>query len=316
MDAFRAGRLSVRHDLHLGIGFLAATAPPPAAGANGTRAGGLRLRRVATERRPALDHRGGQRAARPAAPRARRDEGLVPPHRRGAGRHAPHDRGRPAGLRRLDEAADVRLRRRLLRPLRRGPARRARARPRRRRRQQHGRPCRARGRAAAPRAGGGLGLLAPSLAWLRGRPWAPLLRLVPPQLGLLQPTPRAWSRRRAPRRPGRPGRLDGRRRGRVPAVLPDARAAAPPSTPRPAASTSRSPTARRVLDAPARAAAARAVRLGPPRPPRPARLRRPRAAGAPGRRAPRARLRPRPPARAAAGHARRAAPVPRRGATP
>jgi pimeloyl-ACP methyl ester carboxylesterase len=35
-----------------------------------------------------------------------------------------------------------------------------------------------------------LGLLAPSLAWLRDRPLAPLLRLVSPQLGLLQPTPR------------------------------------------------------------------------------------------------------------------------------
>ena len=35
-----------------------------------------------------------------------------------------------------------------------------------------------------------LGLLAPSLAWLRDRPWAPLLRLVAPQLGLVQPTPR------------------------------------------------------------------------------------------------------------------------------
>jgi pimeloyl-ACP methyl ester carboxylesterase len=34
-------------------------------------------------------------------------------------------------------------------------------------------------------------LLAPSLAWLRERPWASLLRLVPPELGLLQPTPRA-----------------------------------------------------------------------------------------------------------------------------
>jgi pimeloyl-ACP methyl ester carboxylesterase len=37
---------------------------------------------------------------------------------------------------------------------------------------------------------GRLGLLAPSLAWLRGRPWAPLLRLVAPQLGLVQPAPR------------------------------------------------------------------------------------------------------------------------------
>jgi pimeloyl-ACP methyl ester carboxylesterase len=36
-----------------------------------------------------------------------------------------------------------------------------------------------------------LGLLAPSLAWLRDRPWAPMLRLVAPQLGLIQPAPRA-----------------------------------------------------------------------------------------------------------------------------
>ncbi|HWE08921.1 MAG TPA: alpha/beta fold hydrolase [Solirubrobacteraceae bacterium] len=35
-----------------------------------------------------------------------------------------------------------------------------------------------------------LGLLAPSLAWLRDRPWAPLLKLVAPQLGLIQPAPR------------------------------------------------------------------------------------------------------------------------------
>lgn len=35
-----------------------------------------------------------------------------------------------------------------------------------------------------------IGLLAPSLAWLRDRPWAPLLRLVAPQLGVIQPAPR------------------------------------------------------------------------------------------------------------------------------
>ena len=35
-----------------------------------------------------------------------------------------------------------------------------------------------------------LGLLAPSLAWLKPRPWAPYLRLVAPQLGLIQPAPR------------------------------------------------------------------------------------------------------------------------------
>lgn len=42
MDAFRAGRLSVRHDLHLGVGFLAATAVAPPGQ-------GLRFRRVKTK---------------------------------------------------------------------------------------------------------------------------------------------------------------------------------------------------------------------------------------------------------------------------
>lgn len=36
-----------------------------------------------------------------------------------------------------------------------------------------------------------LGLLAPSLAWLKSRPWAVLLRFVPTELGLVQPAPRA-----------------------------------------------------------------------------------------------------------------------------
>src|SRR4051794_19799685 len=43
MEAFRAGRLQVRHDLHLGVGFLAATA---GTGADG---GGLRFRPVPTK---------------------------------------------------------------------------------------------------------------------------------------------------------------------------------------------------------------------------------------------------------------------------
>ncbi len=37
---------------------------------------------------------------------------------------------------------------------------------------------------------GRIGMLAPSLAWLRGRPFAPLLRLVDPHVGLVQPAPR------------------------------------------------------------------------------------------------------------------------------
>jgi pimeloyl-ACP methyl ester carboxylesterase len=37
---------------------------------------------------------------------------------------------------------------------------------------------------------GGLLLLSPALAWLRARPWAPVLRAVRPELGLIQPAPR------------------------------------------------------------------------------------------------------------------------------
>ena len=42
MAAYRTGRLSIRHDLHLGVGFLAATAPPGR--------GGLRFRQIETKR--------------------------------------------------------------------------------------------------------------------------------------------------------------------------------------------------------------------------------------------------------------------------
>ena len=37
---------------------------------------------------------------------------------------------------------------------------------------------------------GGLLLLSPALAWLRSRPWAPVLRALRPELGLIQPAPR------------------------------------------------------------------------------------------------------------------------------
>jgi pimeloyl-ACP methyl ester carboxylesterase len=43
----------------------------------------------------------------------------------------------------------------------------------------------------APERFGRAVLMTPSLAWLRERPWAPFLRLVRPELGLLQPAPRA-----------------------------------------------------------------------------------------------------------------------------
>ena len=37
---------------------------------------------------------------------------------------------------------------------------------------------------------GGLLLLSPALAWLRARPWAPIVRALRPELGLIQPAPR------------------------------------------------------------------------------------------------------------------------------
>jgi pimeloyl-ACP methyl ester carboxylesterase len=37
---------------------------------------------------------------------------------------------------------------------------------------------------------GGLMLLSPALAWLRSRPWAPIVRALRPELGLIQPAPR------------------------------------------------------------------------------------------------------------------------------
>ena len=43
----------------------------------------------------------------------------------------------------------------------------------------------------APERFGRAVLMTPSLAWLRERPWAPFLRLVRPELGLLHPAPRA-----------------------------------------------------------------------------------------------------------------------------
>lgn len=185
MEAFRDGRLEVRHDLHLGVGFLAATAAPTEEDER------LRFSAVATEvgeistmqagsgspvvmlhglgatkasflptvaaladhhRAIAIDLPGFGDSAKP----------LNAPY------HAPFFANAVVGM--LDargiERADfvgnsmggrVALELGLRHP---GRVRR-------------------------------LALLAPSLAWLRNRPWAPLLRLVPPQLGAIQPAPRA-----------------------------------------------------------------------------------------------------------------------------
>jgi pimeloyl-ACP methyl ester carboxylesterase len=183
MAAFRAGRLRVRRDLHLGVGFLAATA-----GARDGRA--LRFRRVET------------RAGHISTMEAGQGPPVVLVHGLGATKASflptvaaladAHrvialdlpgfgDSAKPIGgaydppffargvLALLDALA---LERAVLVGNSMG------------------------GRVAlevglvAPERTERLVLLAPSLAWLRPRPWAPWLRLVPPQLGLLQPAPR------------------------------------------------------------------------------------------------------------------------------
>ena len=184
MAAFRAGKLTVRHDLHLGVGFLAATA-----GAAHETA--LRFRRVPTDRGtistmqagagpPVLCIHGLGATKASFLPTV---AALAPQHRviavdlpgfgdsdkpvRAAYDAAFFARSLIALLDALalDEAALV------------GNS-------------MGGRVALEAGLAHPDRVSR-LALLAPSLAWLRDRPWAPLLRLVPPQLGLLQPAPRA-----------------------------------------------------------------------------------------------------------------------------
>jgi pimeloyl-ACP methyl ester carboxylesterase len=185
LDAFRAGRLRVRRDLHLGVGFLAATG-----GSDPARPGGLRFAQVptavgelstnaagsgppvilihglgatkvsmlptvaafaASHRAIALDLPGFGDSVKPiradydARFFARAVVGLMD----------------ALGIERADLVGNSLGGRVALEVALRSPERVNR-----------------------------LGLLAPSLAWLRGRPWAPLLRLVPPGLGLLQPAPR------------------------------------------------------------------------------------------------------------------------------
>ncbi|HEX2087268.1 MAG TPA: alpha/beta fold hydrolase, partial [Solirubrobacteraceae bacterium] len=184
MEAFRAGRLTVRRDLHLGVGFLAATAAAEDEEAR------LRFVAVQTELGPISTMQAGVGAPVVmlhglGATKASflPTVAALAPHRRAiaidlpgfgdsvkplrAPYHAPFFAKAVAGL--LDalglDRADV-----------------------------VGNSMG--GRAAIelglrhPERVRRLALLAPSLAWLRDRPWAPLLRLVPPQLGAIQPAPR------------------------------------------------------------------------------------------------------------------------------
>jgi pimeloyl-ACP methyl ester carboxylesterase len=182
LQAFRAGRLRVRRDLHLGVGFLAATA------AQGTQ--GLRFRRIETS------------AGAISAMEAGSGDPVILIHGLGATKasflptlaalapsyhaiaidlpgfgdsdkpfnapyHAPYFAQSVVAL--LDALELERA---------------------------HVGGNSMGGRVAielglrAPERVDRLALLSPSLAWLRDRPWAPLLRLVDPRLGAIQPAPR------------------------------------------------------------------------------------------------------------------------------
>ncbi len=183
MAAFRAGRLHVRRDLHLGVGFLAATAPP----------GGperLRIRRVQTAHcslsvveagtgEPVIMLHGLGATKASFLPTV----GALAPNYHTLAVDLPGFGDSDKPLRGAYDApffADAIVS--LLDAL--GVER-----------------AHVIGNSMGGRIGIELGLrsperlhrlvlLAPSLAWLRPRPWAPFLRWVPAQLGVIQPAPR------------------------------------------------------------------------------------------------------------------------------
>lgn len=184
MAAFRSGRLRVRRDLHLGVGFLAATAPPGGPGR-------LRIRTVSTAAGPISTMEAG--AGEPVilvhglgATKASflpTIAALVASHRviavdlPGFGDSAkpllaPYDAPFFAdAITALLDALELDSAHIIGNSMG--------------------------GRVAievglkAPERARRMVLLSPSLAWLRSRPWAPYLRWVPTQLGVIQPAPRA-----------------------------------------------------------------------------------------------------------------------------
>jgi pimeloyl-ACP methyl ester carboxylesterase len=183
MAAFRSGRLRIRRDLHLGVGFLAATAPPGGPGR-------LRIRRVETAAGalsvleagvgdPVIMLHGLGATKASFLPTV----AALAPGRRAVAVDLPGfgDSDKPL-LGAYDAAFFARAVTALLDAL--GIER------------AHVIGNSMGGRVAlelglrAPERVGRLVLLAPSLAWLRSRPWAPYLRWVPTQLGVIQPAPR------------------------------------------------------------------------------------------------------------------------------
>jgi pimeloyl-ACP methyl ester carboxylesterase len=183
MAAFRAGRLRIRRDLHLGVGFLAATAPPGGPGR-------LRIRHVETSAGAlsVLEAGVGDPVIMLHGLGATKASFLPTVAALAANYHAVAvdlpgfgDSDKPL-LAAYDAPFFARAMIALLDAL--GIER------------AHVIGNSMGGRVAielglrAPERAGRLVLLATSLAWLRSRPWAPYLRWVPTQLGLIQPAPR------------------------------------------------------------------------------------------------------------------------------
>jgi pimeloyl-ACP methyl ester carboxylesterase len=183
MAAYRAGRLRVRRDLHLGVGFLAATAPEGGAGR-------LRIRGVATKagRISTLDAGAGDPILLIHGLGATKASFLptvaaLAPERRTIAVDLPGFGDSDKPLRgAYDAPYFARSMVALLDALEIERA--------------HVVGNSMGGRVAIelglsfPERVGRLALLAPSLAWLRSRPWAPYLRWLPTQLGVIQPAPR------------------------------------------------------------------------------------------------------------------------------
>jgi pimeloyl-ACP methyl ester carboxylesterase len=184
LSAFRAGRLRMRRDLHLGVGFLAATAPR-------TGPGQLRLRRVQTAAgvistveagtgAPAILLHGLGATKASMLPTL---GALARAGRRAVAIDLPGfgDSTKPL-LAAYDAAYFARAVVALMDALELERA------------DLIGNSMG--GRVAievglsAPQRTRRLVLLAPSLAWRKARPWAPYLKLVPTQLGVIQPAPR------------------------------------------------------------------------------------------------------------------------------
>jgi len=183
MSAFRAGRLRIRDDLHVGVGFLAATAAPGESGLRfrsvATAEGSLSVTEAGTGSPVLLLHGLGATKVSmlPSVAALAANHRAIAVDLPGFG-----DSVKPVRAR-YDPPYFARVMVALLDALKLERA------------DVVGNSMG--GRVAielglrSPRRVGRLGLLAPSLAWLRDRPWAPLLRLVAPQLGLIQPAPRA-----------------------------------------------------------------------------------------------------------------------------